>query len=210
MSGNEVFLSFTEHHEQHENYVMHVDTLCTNRDVPARLPYGGAVPAFKFWHRADGAVARMASLMHFTPSYRPPLKAAENWQLISQLSLNYLSLTENTDAVAALKAILRLYNRNHAQYSAAIIDSISHITTKRITARHPTDIRQGFCQGTQIELEIDEKHLTGSGIFLFSMVLEQFFALYCSINSFSKLILKSQQRGIIRQWQPRLGSKQLL
>jgi type VI secretion system protein ImpG len=48
-------------------------------------------------------------------------------------------------------------------------------------------------------------------MFLFASVLERFLALYCSINSFTQLVAKVQDRdGELRRWPPRVGEKILL
>jgi type VI secretion system protein ImpG len=42
-------------------------------------------------------------------------------------------------------------------------------------------------------------------------VLERFLALYCSINSFTKLVATTNRRdGVLRKWPPRSGDKILV
>ena len=49
------------------------------------------------------------------------------------------------------------------------------------------------------------------GLFLFASVLERFLALYCSMNSFSKMTATIEGRkGELRRWPPRMGEKVLL
>jgi len=51
----------------------------------------------------------------------------------------------------------------------------------------------------------------GSGAFLLASVLERFFALYASVNSFSQLVIKSSQReGEWRRWAPAAGEQAVL
>jgi type VI secretion system protein ImpG len=48
-------------------------------------------------------------------------------------------------------------------------------------------------------------------MFLFAMVLEHFFGLYASINSFTRLTLFSKsQSGPLRRWPARAGQQSLL
>ena len=65
--------------------------------------------------------------------------------------------------------------------------------------------------GLEVEVVFDRARFAGSGLFLFASVLERFFALYCSINSFTKMVALEEGRGgEIRKWPPRVGEKVLL
>jgi len=59
-------------------------------------------------------------------------------------------------------------------------------------------------------LTLDEAAFEGTGIFLLGAVLEQFFAKYVSINSFTETVVKSTERGEIIRWPARIGRRQTL
>ena len=70
---------------------------------------------------------------------------------------------------------------------------------------------RGFCQGTQVTLEFDEGAYVGSSAYVFASVLNHFFALYTSINSFTQLVIKSTRReGVWEQWPPMVGDQTVL
>src|SRR3546814_11340881 len=74
-----------------------VDTLsigltCTNRDLPAALPYGGDAGMLQV--EGGGAIAQARLLKKPTATWRAPMRQANQWRLISHLSLNHLSLVE--------------------------------------------------------------------------------------------------------------------
>ena len=53
-------------------------------------------------------------------------------------------------------------------------------------------------------VHFDEDRFAGSGVFLFACVLERFLGLYCTINSFSKLVATTNRReGELRAGRPR-------
>jgi type VI secretion system protein ImpG len=63
-----------------------------------------------------------------------------------------------------------------------------------------------FAHGRKVEIEFDEEQFPGGGAFLFASVLEQFLALYASINTFSQLEARTRQRRtLLRSWAPRAG-----
>jgi type VI secretion system protein ImpG len=67
------------------------------------------------------------------------------------------------------------------------------------------------CRGLEISVEFDESHFVGAGMYLFASVLERFFALYTSINSFTQLVARTRQpEAILKRWQPRAGNRTLL
>ena len=71
--------------------------------------------------------------------------------------------------------------------------------------------RQGFARGTRIEMEFDEEQFSGAGAYLFASVLERFFGLYVSMNSFSQLVARSRQRKEpLEEWPPRAGQSVLI
>ena len=184
-----------------------VRTVCTNRDLPARLPFGNESGDFEL----EGAlpVKRIVALIKPTDALRPPVGKDSMWRLVSQLSLNYLSLVEN--GREALQEILRLYNFTGSTYSDKQIEGLTGLDSRRHFARVISEDGVVFARGTQVEMEFDEEQFVGGGVYLFASVLEYFLGLYVSMNSFSQLRVRTRQRKeILRQWPPRAGQKILL
>ncbi len=179
-----------------------VRTICTNRDLPARLPFGIETGDFEL----EGAlpVKKIVALIKPTDALRPPVGKDSMWRLVSQLSLNYLSLVEN--GREALQEILRLYNFTGSTYSEKQIEGLTGVNSKRHFARVISEDGVVFARGTQVEMEFDEEQFVGGGVYLFASVLEYFLGLYVSMNSFSQLRVRTRQRKeILRQWPPRAG-----
>jgi type VI secretion system protein ImpG len=189
-----------------------VDTLmirsvCSNRDLPAKLPFGNEQGDFEL--EGPLPLKRIVALLKPTDTLRPPLAGNSLWRLISQLSLNYLSLVEN--GREALQEILRLYNFTGSSYSEKQIEGLLSINSRRHFARVVSDDGVAFARGTQVEMEFDEEQFVGSGVYLFAAVLESFLGLYASMNSFSQLTVRTRQRKeILAQWPPRAGRRILL
>jgi type VI secretion system protein ImpG len=187
--------------------ILTVRCTCTNHDLPSRLPFGADDGDF-FAESVPGA-SLIRALRRPTPSYDPPVGKGQLWRLISQLSLNYLSLQE--DGRGAFQEILRLHNFTG---SASLENQITGIT--RLTAKpHVALTRSHFgvtpARGTQVEIEFDERQFVGGGLFLFANVLERFLGCYTSMNSFCQLVAYSSQRKeAMREWLPRAGSKTLI
>jgi type VI secretion system protein ImpG len=185
-----------------------VRTVCTNRDLPSRLPFGNDAGDFEL----EGAVPvkGIVALIKPTDTLRPPVGEDSLWRLVSQLSLNYLSLVDG--GREALQEILRLYNFTGSTYSERQIEGLVGLSSKRHFARV---VSEGgvvmFARGTQVDMEFDEEQFVGGGVYLFAAVLERFLGLYVSMNSFSQLRARTRQRKeVLRQWQPRAGQMTLI
>lgn len=183
---------------------------CTNRNRASELPYSGA------WGELDvesAASVRVRMLRKPTESIRPPLRRGLQWRLISHLGLNYLSIVE--DGLPALQEILRLYDFSDSDAGAEAIqhqiDGILRVSGGQRSACLASDKGIVFCTGIGVDIVFDEQQLAASEAFLFASVLERFFALYSSINSFSQLTAYSQQRKReLKRWPPRAGEQILL
>jgi len=213
LQGSEVFLTLLDlelNPLANEDWVIDVKLLCTNRDLPSQLPFGGNEPQLRLWEYPEDMIDSLQCITPFTSSYHPSSKENARWQFISHLSLNHLSLTDDECGIDALKEILKLYDFTHSDEVKNMIDGILNLKTKRITARHPYNTGNGFWQGTEITMEINEDKFSGVGLFLFAEVLERFLALYSTINSFTQFIVKTKHRGELYRWVPRAGEKTLL
>jgi type VI secretion system protein ImpG len=67
-----------------------------------------------------------------------------------------------------------------------------------------------FARGLEITITFDETPFEGIGVFILGSVLEQFFAKYVSLNSFTETVIRTKQRGEIIRWPTRMGIRQIL
>lgn len=190
--------------------VLNVRTTCTNRDLPARLPFGGKDGDFEV--EGSALVSRVRCLTKPTETLRPPRRKALQWRLISHMNLNYLSIVNGEKGVPeALQEILHLYNFNDSTVTRKQILGITGIETKKVVRQIGNRIGAGFVRGLETTLTFDEEQYVGSGMFLFACVIERFLALYSTTNAFNQLTVRSEQReDPIRSFPPRAGEQVLL
>ncbi len=211
-NGTEVFLSLVDlgfNPSAPADWTLSVETTCLNRDLAHRLPFGGGQPHLQFTE-GGALVSDITCLMPPTRTLRPALKRGALWRLISHLSLSHLSLVEGGEQADALREILKLYDYADSPETRAIIDGVLAVKSRRITSRVGKDLASGFCRGLEVTVQLDEEKFIGSGLLVFGSVLERFLALYCSINSFTRLVaLTKGKEGVYRRWAPRAGEKLL-
>jgi type VI secretion system protein ImpG len=191
---------------QAADWTIDLETTCFNRNLPNSLPFGSGQPRLRLTQ--GGPISQVQCLVRPTAVLRPAVRRGALWKLISHLSLNHLSISGGDAGADALREILHLYDYRGA---SSILAGIERIQSRRMVGPVATSAPAGpFCRGTEVTLDLDEAKFVGSGLFLFATVMERFLGLYCSINSFTKLVLRTRQRGEVRRWPPRAGEKVLL
>ncbi len=190
--------------------VLSVDALCSNRDLPADLPFGGGHPRLRLAEGA-AAVTRVACLTAPTAPARMRLRERGFWRLVSHLSLGHLSVVGEADGAAALKEVLRLYDLRDSAESRAAIDGLLAVRTAPGAARVPGARTGAFCRGLDVTLEFDPRSWQAGGLFLLTAVLDRFLGLHASVNAFvrTRAVLRGRP-GTVAAFPPRAGNRALL
>lgn len=211
--GNETYLSLVDANEapfRTELRQMDISTLCTNRDLPLQLSIGIGKTDFTLDTGAPVESIRCLS----GPTKPRPSNAYKDtaWKLISHLSLNYLSLINNDDkeGATAFRSLLALYGENSDAGFRKQIEGVLSINARPIVRRINTAGPIVFGRGLELAITVDEAAFEGTGIFLFGAVLEQFFAQYVSVNSFTETVLKASGRGEVIRWPAKIGQRHLM
>jgi type VI secretion system protein ImpG len=208
-SGTEVFLSLVDldfRPSAPANSVIEVETTCLNRDLPQRLPFSADQPGIQL-REGSPEISRVSCLTPPTRTVRPPLGRGMLWRLVSHLTLNHLSLVEHAKA-EPLREILGLYDLTESAENRKQIEGITEITSRRVVGSIVLDGAMSICRGIEVNIQFAEDRYTGGTLFLFASVLERFLSLYCTVNSFSKLVATVRGReGVLRRWPPRIGER---
>ncbi len=207
--GTETFLTFVartgETASPAEIETVTLDLLCTNRQLPQKLRVGDVNAPTP----SSPVFARFKNITKVWPAVPPPLGGEIYWRLLSHMSLNFLSLTRPE----TLRGIIGLYNfralvdRQAEQAHKLLLDGI-----KRVTSQSATRLLQGVpVRGIAIEIELEEDNFAGEGdVYLFATMLNEFFSLYVTLNSFSQLTVKGLKYGEVYAWPPRIGARALV
>lgn len=197
-----------------------VETMCTNRDLPLQMPLGKG--RTDFLPDVGGPITSVRIVGSCT---RPQVSHAEgdaSWRLISHLTLNYLSITdedqdgdgsinfEERQGAGALREIMKLYGNVGDPVIQKQIEGIKQITAKPCTRRVPAPGVVAFARGIEVTVTVDEAQFEGTGVVVLGAVLDHFFARYVSMNSFTETVLRSDDRGEIVRWTTRIGNRPVL
>lgn len=188
-----------------------VDAMVTNRDLPMLVPNG----VDNVFHLPQGGpVANIRTLIGPTRPRSCLAQGDAAWRAVSHLSLNYLSIADDAGAegggAAALREIIGLYTPIGDRALEQQLEGIVSVTTRPIVRRMHDGVLSTAVRGQEITLEFDETLFEGSSVFALAMVLERFFRKYATINSFTETVLKTQQRGEITRWSPKMGANRVI
>ncbi|MBY0431435.1 MAG: type VI secretion system baseplate subunit TssF, partial [Rhodospirillales bacterium] len=208
LGGSDLFLSFVDlafQPTRPATQVVFAHTLCTNRDIAQHIAPGSALEIER-----DVPVEHITCLTRPSPQQAALMPGPTLWRLVSQLSLNHLSLADGEDGLTALKEILRLHagGRDTAERQIAGLVGLS---AQRVVRHVGRDAWRGFCRGLEVTLAIDEDNLAGSSPYLLSAVLSRFLGLYAAVNSFTQLVVTSNRRdGVWSTWPAMSGERPIL
>jgi type VI secretion system protein ImpG len=206
--GTDTYLSFVSADQKFvvpPTETISIDITCSNRNLASRLKVGDVNVATS----NSPEFARFRNVTPIARSLRPPLGRGLHWRLISHLSLNYLSLT----SVEALRGILELYNYQALYDRQAARENILRLEGLEAMEAEPVERLVGGApiRGTSIFLQMNESNFAGEGdMYVFATVLNEFFALYASMNALTELKVRGTKYGEIYEWPPRLGQQAIL
>ncbi len=211
--GTEMFLSMVDMNFNPRvpaAEVVTVKTTCTNRDLPAKLPFGGKAGDFEV--EGTALLSRVRCLTKPTETIRPPQRRAAQWRLISHLNLNFLSLvSDEEDSPEALQEILQLYNFDDNSATRKQILGIVSIESKKVVRQIGGRVGTGFVRGLETTITFDDEQFVGSGMYLFACILERFMGVYASLNSFNQLVVRTKQsEEVLKRFPPRAGEQILM
>lgn len=202
--GIDTYISFTPQAVWLEDKeVISLKLTCSNRYLPEKLKEGdicrptGSTPEY----------VKFANLLPVSPSLPPPLQQNDlHWLLISSMSLNYETLTD----IQALKTMLSIYNfpamynRQLARANDLRLSGIQAIETAPVTLM----FKGVLARGLRTHIKINSAKFSSEGeMYNFLTVLERFFSLFISINSFHELWATDVEKGEVYRWKPRTGNQ---
>lgn len=219
--GSEVFLNLVDAREApwpSDLKQLAVKVRCTNRDLPLFLAVGQGRSDFTIPTGAPVAAVRcLTGPTEPAPSFvldpDDPARAGEiAWRLVNHLSLNYLSLVDAPDGSGAegLRELLSLYAPVASATVRKQIEGLRSVTSRPVVRRIHGAGPLAFGRGLEVKVTFDETSFAGSGAFLLGAVLDEFFARYVSINSFTETCVATLERGDLIRWPARSGARHTL
>jgi type VI secretion system protein ImpG len=178
--------------------------LCTNRDLPERLPLNAHLQL-----DAPGVVQTATMLRRPSRHQTPQLAGDQTRRLVMQLNSQYLPLSGPN----ALKTLRQLLEQHLPADQAGVrrqIDALLSLRCRMVGHHVGDDAWRGYCHGTELTLIINVHCFDHASVILFGEVLNECLAHFVPLNSFVKLVLIGANEEPIRCWPARVGVQCLL
>lgn len=182
-----------------------VDITAMNGDIPSAFGLGDVnLPT-----SSTPAAIAPVNVTRPTRSWQPILDGSLHWQLISALSLNFVSLQDT----AALREILASvdfpakHDRNKERISRQRLDGLENIESASVERLfHGLPVR-----GTQTILDVCESQFQSEGaLILFGNVLNKLMSMFATVNSFHELTIRGTETGEEYSWARKPGMRPLI
>ncbi|MBP8985044.1 MAG: type VI secretion system baseplate subunit TssF [Syntrophobacterales bacterium] len=203
----EVYLSLTYPPTggEPERETISVSMTCTNGELAERLRLGDiCMPTSD-----SPELLSFRNVIPPTSTVDPPLGSNASWRFLSHLSLNYFSLADAEN----IKELLKLYAYPEGRDRAAVTANLKRIDGIANFQVSPTDrlLRGMMMRGQNLEMTSRHDHYAGLGdLFLFGAVMDLFFGVYSSMNTFTQFHLKDSLTGERFVWPVRMGDRPLI
>ncbi|UAN62236.1 type VI secretion system baseplate subunit TssF [Serratia sp. JSRIV006] len=186
-TDNKVFIAFantTAEVVTSDADIVTISLSCTNHSLPSQMKNGHPEGDFD----ADMPLAgiKILALNRPTRPIMPPASNAVQWRLISQLSINHMSLG-STDGANILRETLMLYNVQELPQITRMIDMLLRIEVQPVTARLNGNDPHSLARGIELTLVFHQDMLHEPEYYLLCCFLDHFLGLYAPVNSFSRV-----------------------
>jgi type VI secretion system protein ImpG len=217
-TGTDMFLSIGESRDEGEAdrvAEISVQALCTNRHMAEQLPIGDGGADFRFLEDVTIEVRCISGptrpLEPVMTSMAGKVDGAQSgdiaWRLINMLSLNHLGLVSRAggDSGRSLREVLTLFADMSDSATERKVRGVRSLDSRPIVRRVRQKNGVGAARGSEVTVLLDDKAFEGSGPYLLGAVLDRFFAEYVGVNHFTQTVIRTNERGEIMRWPPRLG-----
>jgi type VI secretion system protein ImpG len=128
------------------------------------------------------------------------------------LSLNHLGLVERGAGGngQSLQEMLCMFADLADSATERRIRGIRSVDSRPVVRRVHQRSGSAFARGAEITVTVDERSFEGTGAFLLGAILDRLFAEYSAMNHFTQTVIRSIERGEIKRWPPRTGSRRSL
>jgi type VI secretion system protein ImpG len=184
--------------------------LCTNRRLAEEIrpdPPGQAA----FRAPAAAGVLPVRCLVQPTPQVMPPMDGRQLWRVLSLLNLNHITLDQLSDsraggALAMVQRLLELGNSAGSAGGARQARALIRFECRRVVRPVRGGPVPGFRRGHELLLEFAPGAYGDGTPLMLAAVLQRFFQMYCSINSFASVtVMAGEER--VKEWLPATSSR---
>jgi type VI secretion system protein ImpG len=211
--GSQLYIDLVDGQQKHYETDLRqlaLRALCTNRHLPLSMARGeGSDSDFEVEYD-------LVETVNFLGSPTVPREAQDEgsllWRMVNHLHSNFHSIVSDDvrEGGQGLREILGLFAEAIDTDLLKQIEALENVTARPITRRFHTEGPVSFVRGQEVTLVFDERTFGDSGIYLLGQLIGNFLSRYVMVNAFVETVLVSKQRGELKRWKPKTGSKAIL
>ncbi|OQX20447.1 MAG: type VI secretion system protein ImpG [Desulfobulbaceae bacterium A2] len=178
---------------------------CTNGALPERIQVGDICQPTS----STPELVEFKNIIVPSAEILPPLGANVLWRLLAHLSLNHVSLTN----IRNFQSLLGLYLFPDTQDRSLLMANQKRIAgLEGLSSQGADRLVSGIMlRGREITCKARADNFASRGdLYLFGSVLNEFFAVYASLNSFTRFVLYETISGESISWPARIGQQPLI
>lgn len=178
---------------------------CSNASLAERLSVGDICHITN--QSPSSAIFR--NITKPTQAISPQINGELQWQLIANMSLNYLSLSN----IEVLKVMLSTYDFHSRIDRQTHRASLRRLDGLKSSYMSPIDrvFRGVSMRGSQFNLVVDSSLFINEGdMFLMGSILSEFIRLYATVNSFTELKITDDNTREVYHWPFVMGQQTVL
>lgn len=186
-TDNKLFIAFANTIDEPATLnadIVTVTLSCTNHSLPNQMTNGH--PDGDFDADMPLAALNIQALNRPTRPIMPPDRNGVQWRLISQLSINHMSLG-GADGANILRETLMLYNVQDLPEITRMINMLLRVEAQPVTARLIANDPHSLARGIELSLIFHPDMLHEPEYYLLCCFIDHFLSLYAPVNSFSRV-----------------------
>ncbi len=172
-------------------------TWCTNADLPLFIQQNQKLTSL------DGDVEAPFEIAVTRPQTSLFMRGNnDSFSKLSMIIMNFsaLLLQDSEAATATLQNLVQTFYLGSIDEKKVLLASIYRVESRQTVFRF---VKHGYIyyeKGFEVDITLDEKHLTGFGVFSFGTMLKRVMEDFTPLNVLVKFSLYGLKDGLIRQW----------
>ncbi len=165
----------------------YVQAECFNNNVPYKIFATFQQKVHLYFQNAALLVESIVPVTNPTPVGQICSKSDQKLELLTYLSVHYLNILDEQNAKKILKNLLSVYIQERIPHGAGLVYSINKVEVSYLVDKIKTKQGYCFCKGSLFQVYFENTEQIPKGLLiLFCLILDEFLAFYCPINSFIK------------------------
>jgi type VI secretion system protein ImpG len=165
----------------------YIRVLCFNQDTPYKIFATAQQKVHLSFQDEAILVGSIVPVSNPTPARQICSQIDQKLELLIYLSVHYLNILDSNNAKRVLQNLFSVYMQESIPQGKELLNSINKVEVLEEVDKIKTHAGYCFCRGSLFRIYFENAEQLPKGLLmLFCIVIDEFLAFYCPINSFIK------------------------